>query len=142
VHAVVAPLTLAVMLHGALAVKTLRLTALVPAAHEELMHFRSALPPGQVIVITRPLLRWWVAWTMETGFSTRIEPVLAERGAYDAVLVLDEVRAGAFGVAPGPPGIGGLAAGVRDVARLRPEVVRTLEEGTYFRLSTVATDFR
>lgn len=137
--AVIAPLTLAVMLDGALAVKTLRLTALVPAAHEELVQFRSVLPRGRVIVIARPLLRWWVAWTMETRFSTRVEPVLAERGAYDAVLVLDEVRAGAFGVAPGPPGIGGLAAGVRDATRLRSEVVRTLEKGTYFRLSTVAT---
>jgi hypothetical protein len=55
------------------------------------------------------------------------------------VLVLDEVRAGAFGVAPGPPGIGRLAAGVRDAARLRSEVVTTLAEGAYFRLSAVAT---
>ncbi len=134
---IVAPLTLALSLQGVLAVKTLRLTALVPAAHEELVRFRSALPPGQVIVITRPLLRWWAAWTLETRFSTRIEPALAERAAYDAMLLLYEIRAGAFGLAPGPPGIGGLAAGVRDADRLRPETVSTLEEGTYFRLSTV-----
>ena len=129
--AVVAPLTLAA--------KTLRLTALVPAAHEELMHFGSVLPQGRVIVITRPLLRWWVAWTMGTRFSTRVEPALAQRDAYDAVLVLDEIRGGAFGVAPGPPGIGGRAVGVRDAARLRSEVVGTLKEGEYFRLSAVAT---
>ena len=57
--AIVAPLALVVMVQGALAVKTLRLTALVPAALEELVHFRSALPPGQVIVITRSLLRFF-----------------------------------------------------------------------------------
>ncbi len=88
-------------------------------------------------MITRPLLRWWVAWAMETRFSTRIELVLAERGACDVVLVLDEVCAGAFGIASGPPGIRGRAAGARDASRLRLEVARALEEGTYFRLSTV-----
>ena len=135
---VVAPLALLVMLEGALAVKTLRVTALVPPAHEELVRFRSVLPPGRVIVITRPPLRWWVAWTMETRFSTRVDGALAHRDAYDAVLVLDEVRAGAFGVAHSPLGIGTPAAGVRDAARLRSEVVTTLAEGAYFRLSTVA----
>lgn len=135
---VVGPLVLAVMLHGTLAVKTLRQTALVPAAHAELVQFRSVLPPGRVIVITRPLLRWWVAWTMETHFSTRVEPALAARGMYDAVLVLDEIRSGAFGVVPGPSGMGTLGAGVRDAALLRSEVTRTLTERAYFRLSAVA----
>jgi hypothetical protein len=135
---VVAPLTLVVMLHGALAVKTLRQTVLVPAAHQELVHFRKVLPPGQVIVIARPLLRWWVAWTMETHFSTRVEPALIARDTYDAVLVLDEIRTGAFGLAPAPPSTGGLGAGVSDGALLRSEVVRTMVEGVYFRLSVVA----
>jgi len=134
---VVAPLVLAMLLHGAMAVKTLRETALVPAARAELVRFRSALPSGRVIVIARPLLRWWVAWTMETRFSTRVEPALAARDTYDAVLVLDEVRGGVFGVAPGPPGTGTLGAGVRDAALLRAEVVRTRVEGVYFRLSAV-----
>jgi hypothetical protein len=136
---VVAPLALAMLLHGALAVKTLRQTALVPAAHEELAHFRTVLPPGRVIVIARPLLRWWVAWTLETRFSTRVEPALAARDRYDAVLVLDEIRGGVFGVAPGPARIGGPAAGVRDADLLRSEIVRTVAEGAYFRLSAVAT---
>jgi len=74
---------------------------------------------------------------MDTHFSTQVESALAARSAYDAVLVLDEVRAGAFGIAPGPPGTGGLGAGVMDAALLRFEVVRTLVEGTYFRLSEV-----
>ena len=134
---VVAPLVLAVMLHGALAVKTLRQTALVPAAHAELVHFRSVLPAGRVIVIARPLLRWWVAWTMETHFSTRVEPALAARGAYDAVLVLDEIRSGALGVVHGPPNMGSLGAGVRDAALLRSEAARTLAEREYFRLSAL-----
>jgi hypothetical protein len=136
---VVAPLTLAAMLNGALAVKTLRQTALVPAAHQELVHFRSVLPSGRVIVIARPLLRWWVAWTMDTHFSTRVEPALASRDAHDAVLVLDEIRSGAFGVVPGPPGVGTLGTGVRDAALLQSEVVRTLIDGAYFRLSAVST---
>jgi hypothetical protein len=75
---------------------------------------------------------------MDTHFSTRVEPALAARHAYDAVLVLDEVRTGAFGVAPGPPGVGTLGAGVRDAALLQSEVVRTLVDGAYFRLSAVA----
>ncbi|MCU0644022.1 MAG: hypothetical protein MUC94_07140, partial [bacterium] len=135
--AVIAPLALVAMLHGALAVKTLRQTALVPAAHQELVHFRTALPQGESIVIVRPLLRWWVVWTLDTHFSTQVESTLAARNAYDAVLVLDEIRPGAFGIAPGPLGIGGLGAGVRDAALLRLEVVRTLVEGIYFRLSEV-----
>ncbi len=135
---VVAPLTLAVMLHGALAVKTLRQTALVPAAYQELVHFRTVLPPGRVIVITRPLLRWWVAWTLDTRFSVRVAPAFAARAAYDGVLVLDEVRGGAFGVAPAPAGMGGLGAGVRDAVLLQSEVVRTLAEGEYFRVTAVA----
>jgi len=135
---VVAPLALAAMLHGTLAVKTLRQTALVPAAHQELVHFRTVLPPGRVIVIVRPLLKWWVAWTMDTHISMRVEPALAARHGYDAVLVLDEVRTGAFGVAPGPPGVGTLGAGVRDAALLQSEVLRTLVDGAYFRLSAVA----
>jgi len=136
--AIVAPIVLAMMLHGALAVKTLRLTALVPAAHAELVHFRPVVPPGRVIVIARPMLRWWVAWTMETRFSTRVEPALAARDAYDAVLVLDEIRSGVFGVVPGPAGMGALGAGVRDAALLRSEVTVPLAESTYFRLSAVA----
>lgn len=134
----VVPLVALAVLHGALAVKTLRLTALVPAAHEELVQYRSVLPPGRVIVITRPLLRWWVAWTMETHFTTRVESALAARDAYDDVLVLDEIRGGAFGVAASPTGVGSLAAGVRDAGLLRAEPVTTLAGGTYFRLSRVA----
>jgi hypothetical protein len=133
----IAPLVAVVMLQGALEVKTLRVTALVPAAHEELVRYRSVLPPGRVIVIARPLLRWWVAWTMETHFATRVEPALAARDAYDGVLVLDEIRAGAFGVAAAPRGVGSLAAGVRDAILLRSEAVTTLAEGAYFRLSRV-----
>jgi hypothetical protein len=133
----IAPLVVAMLIHGALAVKTLRLTALVPAAHEELVQYKSVLPPGRIIVITRPLLRWWVAWTMETHFSTRVEPALAARQTYDAVLVLDEIRAGAFGVAAGPSGMDSPAAGVRDANLLHSETVTTLAEGSYFRLSRV-----
>jgi hypothetical protein len=74
---------------------------------------------------------------METHFSTRVEPALAARDTYDAVLVLDEIRSGAFGVAPGPAGAGMLGAGVRDAALLRSRAARTLAERAYFRLSAV-----
>jgi hypothetical protein len=133
----IAPLVAVVMLQGAMEVKTLRVTTLVPAAHEELVRFRSVLPPGHVIVIARPVLRWWVAWTMETHFATHVEAALAARDAYDGVLVLDEIRGGAFGVAAGPRGIGSLGAGVPDAGLLRSEAVTTLAEGVYFRLSRV-----
>lgn len=135
--AILAPLTLAVLLHGALAVKTLRLTALVPAAYQELVDFRSILPPGRVLVITRPMLRWWVAWTMEGHFSTRAEPALAARDAYAAVLVLDQLRGDAFGRAPAPSGAGSAGTGVSDAARLRSVALRPVAEGVYFRLSAV-----
>jgi hypothetical protein len=71
---VVAPLALAVMLHGALAVKTLRQTALVPAALAELVHFRSVLPPGRVeksAVRSPPAMRRPVA-TLAAGESASI----------------------------------------------------------------------
>jgi hypothetical protein len=99
--------------------------------------FRTSLPDEEVIVITRPLLRWWVVWTMDAHFSTRVETALAVRDAYAAVLVVDEIRHGAFGVAPGPRAIGTVGVGVRDANLLRSEVVGTLAEGAYFRLSVV-----
>jgi len=72
----------------------------------------------------------------ETG--TPEDAASAARDRYDAVLVLDETRSGAFGVAPAPPGLGTPGAGVRDAALLRSEAVTTLAEGAYFRLSAVA----
>jgi hypothetical protein len=74
---------------------------------------------------------------METHFSTRVEPALALRDEYDAVLVLDELRPGAFGDAPTPSWMGSLGAGVRDADRLRSEAATTLAEGEYFRLSRI-----
>jgi hypothetical protein len=59
---------------------------------------------------------------------------------YDAVLVRDEIRSGAFGVAPGPADAGMLGAGVRDAALLRSQAARTLAERAYFRLSAVAAE--
>ena len=135
--ALFAPLAAMMILHGVLEVKTLRQTALVPAAHQELVHLKSILPPGRIMVITRPMLRWWVAWTMEVHYSTRAAPALASRNSYDAVMVLDEIRSGAFGRVPGPSGIGGTGIGIKDGARLQTETIRTLAEGNFFRLSEV-----
>jgi hypothetical protein len=135
--ALVAPLTVFAMLNGALAVKTLRVTALVRPAYEELERLRTALPPGRSIVITRPLLRWWVVWAMDVDYSSWAGRALADRCAYDTLLVLDEIRAGAFGQAHAPLGGGGPGVGVRDAALLRSESVTTLAEGEYFRLGRV-----
>lgn len=132
-----APLTLLAMLEGALAVKTLRQTALSPVAYKELVQFKTALPQGQNIVIVQPLLRWWVAWTLDTHFSTKAGYVLAPDNKYDAVLLLDEIRSGALGKTPGPPGIGSPGAGVKDAELLRPLEISPLAEGTFFRLSKV-----
>lgn len=134
---VVVPITLVVMLQGALAVKTLRQTALAPAAHQELIELKSSLPPGRTIVITQPLLRWWVVWTMDTYFSAHVEPALAARDKYDEVLVLDQVRSGVFRRLHDPPGLGGLGAGIADAALLQSETVMTIAQGEYFRLSRV-----
>ena len=139
---ILAPLTLAAVLHGALVVKTLRETALVPAAYEELVSFKPMLPPEQAIVITRPLLRWWVVWTMDVHFSTRVATALAAREAYSTVMVLDEIRRGAFGLAPGPREVGRLGAGVEDAGILHDEVVGAVAEGAYFRLSVVEAEIR
>jgi hypothetical protein len=133
----VGPLTLVVMLEGALAVKTLRQTALSPVAYQELVHFKTALPQGQNIIIVRPLLRWWVAWTLETHFSTKAGPALSSDNKYNAVLLLDEIRSGALGVTPGPSGMGNPGAGVKDADLLHAKEITTLAEGTFFRLSRV-----
>jgi phosphatidylglycerophosphate synthase len=135
--ALVAPLTVLAMLNGALAVKTLRVTSLVRPAFVELEQLKAALPPGRNIVVTRPLLRWWVVWALDVDYSSRAGRALADRGAYDGVLVLDEIRPGAFGQAPSPVGDGAPGVGVRDAVLLRSEAVTTLAEGEYFRLSRV-----
>ena len=133
----VAPLTVLTLLGGALTVKTLRVTALVRPAYAELQRLKAALPPGRSIVVVRPLLRWWVVWAMDVDFSTGAGRALAHRGEYDAVLVLDEIRPGAFGQARTPLGGGGPGVGVRDAVVLRSRAVTTLAEGEYFRLSRV-----
>lgn len=134
--ALVMPIVALVLLNGGLAVKTLRVTGLVRPAYDDLLGLKSALPPGRTIVITRPRLEWWVAWTMDTHFSNYAGPALADRDEYDAVLVLDEIRP-AFGherswTIGGAPG-----AALRDAARLGPETVTTLATGEYFRLGLI-----
>jgi hypothetical protein len=135
--AIVAPITAFAMLNGALAVKTLRVTALVRPAFEELEQLRAALPPGRNIVITRHMLRWWVVWTMEVHYSSWVARALADRDAYDAVLLLDEIGGGAFGQSHAPHGLGTPGAGVRDALLLRSETVTPFMAGEYFRLSRV-----
>lgn len=135
--AVVAPMTALVVLAGALAVKTNQVTALVRPAYEELVRLKTALPPGRSIVITRHGLAWWMVWTMDVHFSARASRALADREAYDAVLLLDEIAPGAFGrqatrLARATPG-----AAVFDGDLLRSETITTLAEGVYFRLSRV-----
>ena len=132
--ALVAPITVLVMLHGALAMKTLRVTALVRPAWEDLEGMKGALPPGRNLVMVHPQLRWWTAWALETHFSRTARRALADRDAYDAVLLLEEIRPGAFGLAPtrmsAVPG-----ATLRDGDRLGSEAFTILREGEYFRLS-------
>jgi len=134
---VVAPLVALSVLAGALTVKTARVTSLVRPAYEELAGFRAALPPGRSIVIARHGLEWWAVWTMDVHFSNWAGRALADRDRYDAVLLLEQTGPGAFGQraplpAPATPG-----ASIRDGAMLRSEVITTLAEGEYFRLSRV-----
>jgi len=134
---IAAPIAFLALLNGALAVKTLRVTAFVRPAYEELVHMKAALPPGRVIVITRHGLEWWMVWAMETRFSNWATPVLARRDDYDAVLVLDEIAWGAFG-SPHWSRVGSApGTGIFDGTVLRGETFTTLAQGRYFRLSRV-----
>jgi hypothetical protein len=128
------PLLVLALAHGFLAAKTLRVTGLTQAAYSELQGLREVLPPGPRVVMVRPLLRWWAAWILDTKFSTSAAPVLKHREGGTAILVLDEVRTGAFGLAPSPVGATpGFA--LRDGAVLQRESFRVLSEGALFRLS-------
>lgn len=121
------------LLHGYLAVKTLRLTGLTRPALEDLVRMKEALPPGRAIVLVRDGLDWWAVWVLDTPFSTRAGRGLADRERYDAVLLLEEIRPGAFGRAPAAaPG-----TSLKDGDLLRPESLTTLREGAFFRLSRV-----
>jgi hypothetical protein len=129
-----APLLALALAHGGLAVKTLRATGLTQPAFDELEAVRGVLPDGPRIVMVRPLLRWWAAWTLDSKFSTSVAGVMANRDAYAVILVLDEIRPGAFGLAPSriasKPG-----SALRDGADLERASFEVLSEGTYFRLS-------
>jgi hypothetical protein len=135
--ALVTPVVVLVLLHGALAVKTLRVTGFVRPAYDELRHMKASLPPGRTIVITRHGLEWWVAWTMDTHISNWVGRALADRDRYDAVLVLDEIGPGAFGRARYWPIGGAPGRAVFDGGRLGRETISTLATGEYFRLSLV-----
>jgi hypothetical protein len=133
--ALAAPVVLLALVNGALALKTLRLTGLTRPAHEELAGMKAAVPPGRTLVIARHGLEWWAVWTLDTHFSNWAGWALAHRDGYDAVLLLDEIAWGAFGVSRwsrvGPrPG-----TGVFDGSLLHDERFTTLAEGRFFRLS-------
>jgi hypothetical protein len=132
--ALLAPLLALALGHGFLAVRTLRATGLVRPAWEELQALRAVVPAGPRIVMVRPLLRWWAAWTLDSRFSTSAAGALSDRAAGAAVLLLEEVRDGAFGQThssiSASPG-----AALRDGALLQDESFDVLREGTYFRLS-------
>lgn len=132
--ALLAPLLVVSLVHGFLAVKTLRVTGLTRPAFDELQALHAVLPAGPRIVLVRPLLRWWAAWTLDSKFSTTAAGVLANRDGYASILVLDEIRPGAFGQVPSQvsprPG-----SALRDGALLERESVEVLREGIFFRLS-------
>lgn len=139
--ALVAPITALVMLHGALAVKTSRVTGLVQSAREDLERLKTSLPSGRNLVLVNHGMRWWTAWLLETHFCTGAARALADRDSYDAVLLLEEVRPGAFGRFPSTlatmPG-----ASLRDGERLRGETFTVLREGAFFRLSRLERPLR
>jgi hypothetical protein len=135
--ALVTPIVALVLLSGGLAVKTLRVTGFVRPAYDELRRLKGVLPPGRTIVITRHGLEWWVAWTMETHISNWVGRALVDRDRYRAVLVLDEIGPGAFGIAHYWPIGGAPGAALSDGERLRQERVTPLATGQFFRLSQV-----
>lgn len=135
--ALLAPLLAVSMLHGLLAVKTLAVTGLVLPALEDLERLKGAMPRGRSIVMVRPGLEWWAAWTLDTRFSNWAGGALADRDAYDAMLLLEEIRHDAFGRAPAVHG-DFPGAFLKDGERLRKETVVPLRTGDYFQLSRVS----
>jgi len=130
------PVLACALLHGYLAVKTLRLTGFTRPALADLVRMREALPPGRNLVLVREGLDWWAAWILDTHISTRAGRGLADRDSYAAVLLLEEVRPGAFGRAPAAPAVEP-GDTLRDGGLLRSEALSTLQEGVFFRLSRV-----
>lgn len=131
--ALAVPLVLVAGLHGYLAAKTLRVTGLVRPAWEELASLRDGLPPGRNLVMVRHGLEWWVVWALDAHYSNGAGRALGDREAYDALLLVEEIRPGAFGGGwsklGNPPG-----ASLRDGHRLQGARFQVLGEGHYFRL--------
>lgn len=130
------PVIVLSLLHGFLAVKTLRLTGLTRPALEDLARMKEVLPPGRTLVLVRDGLDWWAAWVLDTPFSTRAGRGLADRERYAAVLLLEEIRPGAFGHAPSVPAAQP-GDTLKDGGLLRSETLKPLREGAFFRLSRV-----
>jgi hypothetical protein len=76
---------------------------------------------------------------LETHFSTQVGPALALCDKYNMILLLDEIRTGAFGLAPDLPGMGSPGAGVKDTDPLHSIEITALANGTFFRISKVNT---
>lgn len=134
--ALAAPLLGLALLHGALALKTLRDTGLLPDAHAELQALRVALPPGRKVVLVHPMLRWWTAWVLEVPFDVSAVRGLEAARRGDTLLLLEETGRSAFGPAR-PTGGGPPGRSLRDGDRLERVVITTLAEGAWFRLSRI-----
>lgn len=134
--ALAAPLLGFALLHGALALKTLRDTGLLPEAHAELLSLRAALPPGRKVVLVHPMLRWWTAWILEVPFDVSAVRGLEAARRGDTLLLLEETGRSAFGRAR-PTGGGPPGRSLRDGDHLEQVVITTLAEGAWFRLSRI-----
>ncbi|MBI4913551.1 MAG: hypothetical protein HY823_12495 [Acidobacteria bacterium] len=132
--ALLAPVALLGLLHGLLAVKTLRLTGLQAPALAELEDLRGFLPQGRNLVMVHQRLRWWASWSLGIPFNCSAGRALAARRDHDSLLLLEEAGSGAFGAEPArlSPDPGGT---LRDGGLLRGASFTVLKEGRYFRLS-------
>ncbi len=62
--------------------------------YDELIDFKSVLPAGKNLILTKHGLEWWVAWTMETQIARTPGIVLDAWDRYDAAFEIVEISSG------------------------------------------------
>jgi len=75
--------------------------ALSIEAYNELVSFKDLLSEEETLVVAAHGLEWWVAWTMETDISNRVELAVQAWDEYDAIYVIEQIDESAFGGKPG-----------------------------------------
>jgi hypothetical protein len=75
--------------------------ALSLEALNELVAFKDLLSDEETLVVAAHGLEWWVAWSMETDISNRVELAVQAWDEYDSIYVIEQIDESAFGGKPG-----------------------------------------